>query len=265
MTKSLRTRAAAALLGFAACSTAPAGTVLAQPAAAPQPLTGFSVTYGIVARGVNVGTAAYAFTFSDGRYSATASRRATGVARELVGTRQDYQYAVSGVFDGTTLRTRSFRSQGGRRNRVINAAFTDTTVTTTSNQDLNMGNPPATAAQRSGVVDDITMLGRMLVAQTSPCIGTVRVLGEGRRRFDLVMRANGTQQVNIAGYRGTAVRCAVRFTPVAGFSDPIDPGNLTFLFAQSGGYFVPIQIEMPTEDAGTVRFRATRFSVTGRR
>jgi Protein of unknown function (DUF3108) len=109
------------------------------------------------------------------------------------------------------------------------------------------------------------MLGRMLIARNSPCIGTVRVLAEGRRRFDLVMSANGTQNVNIAGFRGQAVRCSVRFNPIAGFSDPIDPGNLTFLFANSGGYFVPVQIEMPTEDAGTVRFRATRFSVTGRR
>jgi hypothetical protein len=260
MSKFVRIQLAAAVLACASVSSA-----IAQPAAAPVPLSAFSVSYGIVARGVNVGTASYNFSFANGRYNATANRRATGLARDLVGTRQDYEYVVSGLFDGTNLRTRSFRSEGGRRNRVINAAFTDTSVTTTSNTDLNMGNPPATAAQRSGVVDDITMLGRMLVAQNSPCIGTVRVLGEGRRRFDLVMRANGTQRVNIAGFRGDAVRCSVRFTPVAGFSDPIDPGNLTFLFAQSGGYFVPIQIEMPTEEAGTVRFRATRFNVTGRR
>jgi Protein of unknown function (DUF3108) len=259
MTMLKRAQVCGVLLAFAA-----GGAAVAQAPTA-QPLTAFSVTFGIVARGVSVGTAAYNFSFTDGRYSATATRRATGVARDLVGTRQDYQYAVSGLYDGTTLRTRSFRSSGGRRNRVITSVFSDTAVTTTANMEMNMGNPPATAAQRSGVVDDVTMLGRMLIARNSPCIGTVRVLAEGRRRFDLVMSANGTQNVNIAGFRGQAVRCSVRFNPIAGFSDPIDPGNLTFLFANSGGYFVPVQIEMPTEDAGTVRFRATRFSVTGRR
>ena len=237
---------------------------LAQAVPATQaPLTGFSISYNIAARGVTVGSAAYSFTFGNGRYTGNSARRATGLAKQLAGNRQDYDYAVSGLYDGSSVKTRSYRASGGRRGRVINASFTDTNVATTSNIELNMGTPPATAAQRVGVVDEVSMLAQMLVAGT-PCRGTLKIYSEGRRRFDFIMSPQGTQSVNVPGFRGEATKCAVRFAPISGFSDPIDAGTMTFLFALVDGVNVPVQIEMPTDDAGIVRLRASRFSVTRR-
>lgn len=249
-----------------AALTATATPAPAQTTAAPQPLTAFSVQYVANARGVDAGRATYSYTFANGRYTGTASHRLTGLARQLAGTRQDFDYTVSGVVSAAgALQPRSYRQTGGRRNRVITVAFSDRSVDVTANPDMGMGTPPATAAQRLGTVDQVTMMAQMLTATGNPCRQTVRVFLEGRRRFDLVMSPNGTQNVTIAGWRGTAQRCSVRFTPIAGFSDPIEASTMTFLFAPVNGYNVPLQIQMPTDDAGIVRLTAQRYTLQGAR
>jgi hypothetical protein len=248
----------------AALATLPGAGGHAQSAA--QPLTAFSISYTVHARGVAAAHADYSFTFSSGRYSGTASSRLIGFARTLGGSDQDYSYAVSGVIDGSgQLRPRSYRHTGGSRGRVVQVAFTDSAVTTTATPAMGMGNPPATPAQKLNTVDQVTMMADLLTSTGDPCRQTVRVFMDGRARFDLVLGPNGTQRVNIGGFRGQALRCSVRFAPIAGFPDPAEPATLTFLFAPHQGYFVPLQIQMPTDDAGVVRLEARRFSVTGQR
>jgi hypothetical protein len=87
---------------------------------------------------------------------------------------------------------------------------------------------------------------------------------DGRSRFDFAMMANGQVDVNTQAYRGRALRCRVQFTPIAGFSDPQNPAVLTFLFAPTqSGMFAPVQIEMPSDDAGIIQLDAQRITVNG--
>jgi hypothetical protein len=234
--------------------------------AGPGGIQSVSIQYNLIAKGINVGTGTYSYSFSGDSYRGTASHRLTGLARQLAGSRQDYNYSVSGIVgaDGK-LHPRSYRHQGGRRNRVVNVDFGDRAVTTTATPAMGMGVPPATPAQKLGTVDQVTMMASMMTVAANPCNQSVRVFLEGRTRFDLNLSPSGTQNVNLTGYRGSAIRCSVRFNPIAGFPDPMDATNMTFLFAPSGGVFVPVQIQMPTDEAGIVRLEARSLSIVGTR
>lgn len=234
--------------------------------AGPGNLQSVAIQYNLMAKGLNVGTGTYSYAFSGNTYRGTASHRLTGLARQLAGSRQDFNYSVSGIVtDDGKLRPRSYRHQGGKRNRVVSVDFGDRAVTTTANPPMGMGVPPASPSQKLNTVDQVTMMASMMTVAANPCNQTVRVFLEGRTRFDLSLSPSGIQNVNLTGYRGSAIRCSVRLTPIAGFPDPMDATTLTFLFAPTGGVFVPVQIQMPTDDAGIVRLEARSVTIAGTR
>jgi hypothetical protein len=238
---------------------------LAQDAGPGQVQT-VAIEYNLIAKGINVGTGRYSYKFNASTYQGNASHRLTGIARQLAGSRQDFTYSVSGIVtDEGKLRPRSYRHQGGKRNRIVTVDFGDRAVITTANPIMGMGVPPATPAQKLNTVDQVTMMASMMTVSANPCDQKVRVFLEGRTRFDLDMSPSGSQKVALAGYSGNAIRCSVRLTPIAGFPDPMDATNLTFLFAPTNGLFVPVQVQMPTEEAGIVRLEARSVSIVGKR
>jgi hypothetical protein len=238
-----------------------AGAAAAQPQANRQ----FEATYAVYARGVQAGDFLYRFNQSGAAYHASATRRLTGLARTMMGDRQDYSYSTRGaVAEGGALRPSAYTHRGGRRNRVVNATFTANDVVTTAEPAMGMGNPPATQAQRRNTVDQITAIASLITASGDPCQQTIRVYMDGRSRFDFVLTPNGRVNVNTSAYRGEALRCRVDFRPIAGFSDPQERETLTFLFAPTAsGMYAPVRIEMPTDDAGVVRLEARRLVVNG--
>jgi hypothetical protein len=128
-----------------------------------------------------------------------------------------------------------------------------------------MGDPPATPAQKAGAVDQVTAIASMVAASGDPCARTLRILMDGRSRFDFVMSPAGRVNVNTRAFRGQAIRCAVQYRPIAGFPDPQTPATLTFLFAPTtGGLYAPIRIEMPTdvEQIGVAVLEARSFTVS---
>jgi hypothetical protein len=228
--------------------------------------SGFNVTYAVRAKGITAADYTLNVTFSPGAYEATANRRATGLVRTMVGSKQDYRYAVRGALRGSSVRPAAYEHQGGRRNRLVRATFANDDVTTTANPAMGMGNPPATREQRRGVVDQVSAMVSLVLSEGDPCARTIKVYMDGRSRFDFAMAPNGRQNVNIAGYRGQAYRCRVAFRPIAGFSDPQEPAALTFLLAPlPNGMYAPLRIEMPTDDAGVVTLEARQFSARGQR
>ncbi len=241
-----------------------AALALAFAAIAPQALAqdgSFSATYNVHARGMQAGEATYNFTFNGGSYTGASERRMTGMARTLLGNSQDYTYSVRGAVDAAGVHPATYQHQGGRRGRVVNVNFTGEDIVTRANPEMGMGNPPATTAQKTGAIDQVSMFAQMLLKDGDPCQQTIKVYMDGRSRFDFVMTPNGRQNVQIAGFRGEASRCRVQFRPIAGFGDPQAPAELTFLFAEApNGMNVPIRIEMPSEDAGVIRLEARSFT-----
>lgn len=257
----MRTTAVAAL-GFGLLALA--GSAFAQPSPATRQ---FEAVYSVRASIGQVGDFNFNFTQTGQRYEASATRRLTGLARSLAGSRQDYAYSVNGAVsaDGA-LRPAAYTHRGGSRNRVVNSTFSVSDIVTTSEPRMGMGTPPATTEQKRGAIDQISAIASMVVAQGDPCARTVRVYMDGRSRFDFVMSPNGRVNVDSSAFRGEALRCRVQFRPIAGFSDPQEAAELTFLFAPTpSGMYAPVRIEMPSDDAGVVVLEARSLTVNGTR
>ena len=254
--------AALAVLALMTLTGAAAGE---DAAIAPASGRSFQSVYSVTARGMNVGEFNFSFNQTGATYQATAQRRLTGFARMLANSTQDFSYSVQGaVGDDGALHPAAYQHSGGSRHRVVRAAFSANDVVTTAVPHMGMGNPPATQAQKRGVLDQISAIASMVTAQGDPCARTVHVYMDGRSRFDFVMTPNGQVNVDSPAYRGPAFRCRVQFQPIAGFSDPQEAAELTFLFAPTAtGMFAPVRIEMPSDDAGLIILNAQRLIANG--
>jgi hypothetical protein len=262
----MRTFAAALAMGLLAL----AGSASAQTGVDRS----FSGLYSVYARGIDAGDFSFNFTQTGAAYEASANREMKGMIGAALNRSQDYTYSVRGAVaaDGS-LRPSNYQHQGGRRRedrpngRLIRATFTANDVVTTATPGpANMGDPPATAAQRRNTIDQITAIAAMATATGDPCSRTLNIYMDGRARFDLVFAPNGQVDVDSRAYRGQAQRCRVQFRPIAGFGDPQEPATLTFLFARTeSGMWAPLTIEMPTDGVGVVRLQARRLTINGTR
>jgi hypothetical protein len=250
------------------------GLALAGPATAQSANRTFEGTYTVHARGVEAGDFNFNFRQSESSYTAGATREMKGWVGAALNRSQDYTYSVTGsvAADGS-LHPAQYQHQGGRRRddrprgRLIRATFTANDVVTTATPgNPNMGDPPATQAQRRGTIDQITAIAALITAQGDPCARTLRVYMDGRSRFDFIMTPNGNVNIDSRAYQGPGVRCRVQFRPIAGFSDPQEAATLNFVLARTAsGMWAPITIEMPTDGVGVVRLEARRLTVNGTR
>ena len=250
------------------------GLALAGPAAAQSGNRSFDGTYTVHARGVEAGDFEFSFRQTGATYTATASREMKGWVGAALRRSQDYNYSVNGsvAADGS-LRPSQYQHQGGRRRedrpngRLIRATFSANDVVTTATPgNPNMGDPPATQAQRRGTIDQITAIASMITTSSDPCSRTLRIYMDGRSRFDFVFTPNGAVNIDSRAFQGPGVRCRVQFRPIAGFSDPQEAATLNFVFGRtSSGMWAPVTIEMPTDGVGVVRLEARRLSINGTR
>lgn len=241
------------------------GAVLALGAIAPAGAaeTAFNAVYNVKFKGAPVGEFTLGLKTNGATYEASAQRRATGLARSLVKNSQDYNYSVRGGVSGGQLRPTAYEHKGGKRDRQVNVAFSAGDVVTSANPVMGMGDPPATRQQKLGTVDQVTAIASMVVAQGDPCSRTIKVFMDGRSRFDFIMAANGSQEVNTRAFRGEAIRCRVQYKPIAGFSEPQEAATMVFLFAPlAGGLHAPIRIEMPSDD-GLIVLEAKSYGLGG--
>ncbi|HET9231474.1 MAG TPA: DUF3108 domain-containing protein, partial [Vitreimonas sp.] len=238
------------------------GLALAGPAAAQSGNRSFDGTYSVHARGVEAGDFEFSFRQNGNSYTATASREMKGWVGAALRRSQDYNYSVNGsvAADGS-LRPSQYQHQGGRRRedrpngRLIRATFSANDVVTTATPgNPNMGDPPATQAQRRGTIDQITAIAAMVTTSGDPCSRTLRIYMDGRSRFDFVFTPNGAVNIDSRAFQGPGVRCRVQFRPIAGFSDPQEAATLNFVFGRTAsGMWAPVTIEMPTDGVGVVR------------
>lgn len=220
---------------------------------------GFSVRYDIHFKGVVAGEYNFNATRNGDAYEATVNRKATGIARLAVKSSQDYSYKVKGTVTPQGLRPAAYEHRGGKKNRVVSATFSADDVVTTANPEMGMGTPPATKAQRAGVIDQVSLIYALATPSGDVCNRTIKVYMDGRSRFDLVLTPAGTQKVSTAAFKGTAQKCSVQYKPISGFGDPQQPATLTFLFGKVGALYAPISIAMPT-DEGIAKLEAKQFT-----
>ncbi|MFZ4120764.1 MAG: DUF3108 domain-containing protein [Caulobacterales bacterium] len=250
-----------ALIGLAAAWAAPA---VAQTPTVQANRT-FNGVYTIRARGVAAGDFALNLAITPTTYQGTMRQRATGLVRLAVENSLDYDGSARGAITATAIRPATYTHQGGRRGRVVTVTYTANDVVTEANPPMNMGNPPATRQQKLGSTDQISSFVHMMVApgEADPCARTIRVF-DGRARFDLVMRPNGTQNMRQRVFRGEARRCTVSYRAIAGLTDAPPTGeNMTFLFGRlANGLWAPLRIEWPTDDAGMAILELRELTAT---
>jgi hypothetical protein len=224
----------------------------------------FDGAYDVIVKGLDAGDFTYHFAENGGSYEVAAERRAGGMLRALVGARQDFQYSVKGAVEDGRLAPAHYRHTGGGKGRIVEVRFTPDEIVTTATPPMGMGNPPATAEQKRGAIDQLSAIANMIVAKGDLCARTVRVFLDGRSRFDFVMRPAGEVKIDEDGYKGPGIRCDVDYRPISGFSDPQEPAKLTFLFAPTAsGMFAPVRIEMPTDEVGVITLKARRLTLNG--
>ena len=235
------------------------------PAAVAQdPSRAVEASYHVYARGIRAGEFTFRFTQNGDSYAASAERRITGALRVVAGDSQDYQYSVEGTVEDGRLIPSYYRHSGGRRGRVVESRFTPDDIVTTADPPMGMGEPPATQEQKRGALDQLSAIAAMIVAEGEVCERTLPVFLDGRSRFDFVMHPDGVVELDERAYEGQAHRCRVDYQPIAGFGDPQEPAELTFLFAPTpSGLYAPVTIQMPTDDAGIIRLEARKVFVNG--
>ncbi len=248
-------------LSQAAVPDAPAQNAIESPAGPAAPAHTFTINYAIRVRGIIAGDFTFSMGQDSGLYDARAYRRATGIARAMLAKSQDFTYTASGKMTATGPQPLRYEHSGGKNGRVVKVAFSANDSITTAVPEMGMGNPPATKAQRSGAIDQVSMFVALVTASGDPCARTLPVFMDGRMRFDFAMRPAGKQKMSSKAWKGEAFRCAVRFMPIAGFADPQEAADLTILMAPlNNGLYAPVQIEMPSEE-GMITLEAKSLKV----
>jgi hypothetical protein len=162
---------------------------------------------------------------SGGEYSASTSIRAAGLAALF--TDFDIQAEVRGGLadDGLAPSRYAHVERTGDKVRAVDVAFESGLATASVEPPFgSLGQPPASAADRVGVVDPMSavfQLSRVLASQGGDvCSGRIPVF-DGKARYDLRLVSRGAANVRTRAWRGETVRCEVWYEPISGY-DPED-------------------------------------------
>jgi hypothetical protein len=117
-----------------------------------------------------------------------------------------------------------YENKDGRRDRHVVAAWTGSDVAVTSTPPYaDLGQPPASHAQKLAATDPLTQLMRMTLAsnQANPCGGGAHLFFDGKQLYalDFGEGVAGGELLSNQERLGLTnlVRCSVRYREVAGF------------------------------------------------
>lgn len=206
-------------------------------------------------------------------YRITSNVKTTGLADVLV----DYDLSLSAtgytLEDG--LQTYAYVSQNrdGKKNRRVELTYGAQDVAMTATPAFgDLGNPPATPAQKLDALDPISALMSFgLEPRTdseNPCGGPIKIF-DGRQLSWLHLTYAGMKNVRSEAWRGEAIECHVDLEKVAGFKEQSQPGddNLAgidgplkmWLAPMPNGANWPVRIEAETDDIGKVVLQASKL------
>lgn len=205
-----------------------AGLLAAGPAGAQTALRNGEVSadYAVTFLGLSIGNGQMVSTTTDGaNYRTTLNARVTGIAAMFAGGTGT---AVSqGRIAGGQAVPTSFRlevNSGGKveTTDIGMAGGNVRSVVRNPDKPPHTRATPVTEAHLRGVLDPLSA-GIFVASGTGPVVGAgacdqrVSRIYNGVVRFDLIYSFVETRQVDIAGYKGEAAVCRVRFEPVAGY------------------------------------------------
>lgn len=158
-------------------------------------------------------------------YSANADLGAAGLAALF--TDFDIRAEVSGRMLSDQPRPDRYAhvERTGRKVRSVDIAFDSPTAVSTAEPPFgSLGQPPASDADRTGVLDPMTAVFFLSEAINGSgerlCEGSIPVF-DGKQRYDLRLEAGGTERVRTRAWRGDALVCRIWYEPISGY-DPED-------------------------------------------
>lgn len=210
-------------------------------------------------------------TISPNSYQADATYKTSGIGAAL--SNDAGETHSKGNVMGSSLRPTLFNNQEstGKRRR-IDMSWSGGGVRASSNPPWgsNMGQPPATEAQKMEAVDPLTGLMQLSLltgrGDGKACGGTVRIF-DGKRRYDIRTQYIGPTMVSTPAYKGPAIRCSGQYIEVAGFKakkpgERAEPIKLNLILADIGGMGVSIPVRMEASVKGiTGTLYAERVSI----
>lgn len=194
--------------------------------AAPQ-ITANAGKVGIAYRGYLIGIPVLKSTvnvsFADAAYKANAEFKTAGLAAVIKQVKVIAR--TDGERDGVNLSTTKYWHQelDGHKNRQLFMDYTTQAVKVRFAPPIrHMGDPPANPAQMREAADPVSGILEIALragqqAQGQQCAGAIKVF-DGKQRYDLFLTNKGIEPVRTKAYKGKAIKCEIRYRPVAGFN-----------------------------------------------
>ena len=256
----------ASAAGMVALAT---GIVAPLPALAAQFVTDYTISYS----GLPVARSTFISTVDGNALKVEGSLQSAGLGALFSST--SGSASLSGRISGNRIESERYemRYTSGKKSSVTRIAFSGGNVTESWFDPPSKPRADRVAVkpnQLKGVVDPL-MAG--IVAASSAgrvCNRTIQFF-DGELRGDLVLRSAGSEKFSARGYKGDAIRCAVKFKPVSGYRTSnksiayMSKGERAIIsFAPIAGtqLYAPVKVQVTTS-VGTVTVRATRFEQTG--
>ncbi|HIG22273.1 DUF3108 domain-containing protein [Henriciella sp.] len=206
-------------------------------------------------------------------YSINGVVKTTGLADILVN--YDMRLAASGYVRDDHLEPYAYVSQNrdGKKNRRVEMTYGASDVAMTATPAFgNLGEPPATPAQKLEAADPLTaFLGHAFTprpADGNPCGGPMKIF-DGRQLTHLTFDNAGLKQVKTDAYRGEAYECHVSMDKIAGYdADEINAketltgieGPLRMWMApMDNGTYMPVKIQADTDAIGSVTLQVSKL------
>lgn len=221
---------------------------------------------------IGVGGAQLEIDLDDDSYAASGMVRSGGIAALFLRTRIDVRstgdideggdvawrrYWLDHMYDGVHRHINMRLSEAGVH-ADINPTYPD-----------GWGDPPATNQQKAAARDPLSSLIAMAadVGETRSCQGDYLTF-DGRWLYRLEVREGALDMIERGAYVGPAMRCRVRYMPVAGFSpadqgyrDPPPPGSIWFALLEGENFAPPVRAAMPLP-LGTALLTLSRWELS---
>ena len=196
--------------------------------------------------------------------------KTTGIADLFVD--YDMQVAASGYVTDEGLQPYSYVSQNndGKKNRRVELIYQGDDVAMTATPAFgNLGEPPATPAQKIDAHDPISALvDFMLRPQTAEnvCRGPLKTF-DGRQLTHLSFEYKKMTRVNTRVFKGDAMECHVTVNRVAGYKKGDRGSNLSgidgpmrmYIAPLGNGLHAPVKITVDTDEIGTITLEARKL------
>ena len=205
-------------------------------------------------------------------YSIKGKVKTTGLADILVN--YDMDLASSGYVRDDHLQSYAYVSQNndGKKNRRVEMTYGADDVAMTANPAFgNLGDPPATPAQKLDASDPLTaFLGHAFVPRAAgddPCGGPMKIF-DGRQLTWLKFENAGLKKVKTDAYRGDAYECHVTMDKIAGYKKgEVNKDTLTgidgplkmWMAPLPNGTIMPVKIQADTDKIGTVTLQVSKL------